>query len=85
VYPAPKSFRPEVVLAHAKQDTLASNFNPSKNTFVDRFDEPNVNAILHTLEKPTTVYRNAEWQASLRTDRSERRKDYARVSVASKQ
>jgi hypothetical protein len=50
-----------------------SNYNPTKNKFVDKFDESNVNAILHTLEKSTSVYRNAEWPASLRGDRRERK------------
>ena len=50
-----------------------SNYNPDKNKFVDKFDESNVNAILHTLDKSTSVYRNAEWQASLRGDRGERK------------
>ena len=49
-----------------------SNYDSDRNKFVDKFVEPNANAILHTLEKSTTVYRNAEWMANLRTDRKER-------------
>jgi len=49
-----------------------TNYDPKKNKFVDRFDESNANGILHTLENSTSVYRNAEWHASLRGDRNER-------------
>jgi len=49
-----------------------SNFDPKMNKFVDRYVEPNANAILHTLENSTSVYRNAEWHANLRNDRQER-------------
>ena len=50
-----------------------SNYDAWKNKFADRFEESNANAILHTLEKSTSVYRNAEWMASLRGDRKERK------------
>jgi hypothetical protein len=73
VYPAAKSFRPEVTLNSNVKYVKGSNYDALKNKFVDRFEEPNANAILHTLEKSTTVYRNAEWMASLRGDRKERK------------
>lgn len=50
-----------------------SNYDADKNKFKDRFVEANANSILHTLEKSTSVYRNAEWQTSLRGDRQERK------------
>lgn len=28
-----------------------SNYNPVKNSFLDKFEEPNANAIRHTCEK----------------------------------
>lgn len=46
-----------------------SNYDGKKNKFVDRYAEANANNIVHTLEKPTTVYRNAEWMTTLRGDR----------------
>lgn len=71
-YPSPKAFRPAVVLEDRVKYVEGSNFDMQKNKFLDKFVEPNANAILHTLEKSTSVYRNAEWQASLRNDRQER-------------
>lgn len=73
LYPAPKSFRPEVVLEKGVTYIEGSNYDAQKNNFKDRFVEANANGILHTLEKSTSVYRNAEWQANLRGDRQERK------------
>jgi len=50
-----------MVLKSGVNYVQGSNYDASKNKFVDRFDEPNANSILHTLEKSTSVYRNAEW------------------------
>ena len=61
IYPATKSFRPEVVLNSGVTFVQGSNFDRFKNKFVDKFDEPNVNQFVNTFEKSTTVYRNAEW------------------------
>ena len=72
MYPSPKAFRPEVMLENRVKYVEGSNYDPKKNKFLDKFVEPNANAILHTLEKSTSVYRNAEWQATLRNDRQER-------------
>ena len=71
-YPAVKSFRPEVVLSPQREKARMTNYDGIKDRFNDRYDEKNMNLILHTLEKSTTVYRNAEWPTSLRGDRSER-------------
>jgi hypothetical protein len=71
--PATKSFRASEVLKEAVDKASGSHYNSGKNKFTDKFEESNANNILHTLEKSTTVYRNAEWQASLRGDRLERK------------
>jgi len=60
-----------------------SNYD-RKNKFVDKFDEVNANGILHTLEKSTTVYRNAEWFASLRGDRKERKQSQKKGRISPK-
>lgn len=73
LYPAPRSFRPEVSLSPGVTFVKGSNYDSQKNKFVDKFEESNANAILHTLENSTTIYRNAEWMASLRGDRKERK------------
>lgn len=49
-----------------------SNYDPAKNQFKDKLLEANANAILHTLEKSTSVYRTSEWVNGLRGDREER-------------
>lgn len=61
LYPAPKAFSPEHTLKNFVDQAAGSHYTPQKNTFVDKFNESNVNQILPTLEKSTTVYRNAEW------------------------
>jgi hypothetical protein len=49
-----------------------SNYDASRNKFEDRFGEANANAILHVLEKLTSVYRTSEWVNLLRGGRKER-------------
>lgn len=64
MYPAVKSFKPETVLKDGPAYIEGSNYNAKKNPFLDKFVEPNSNAILHTCESQTpAVYRNAEWMA----------------------
>ena len=69
LYPAPKSFIPAVVLSPFRDRAEGTLYDPAKNTFNDRYGEKNMNAILHTLDRTQSFYRNAEWQVSLRGDR----------------
>ena len=46
-----------------------THYDPKKNKFLDKFDEPDQNKILHTVDKSNMVFQNAEWHASLRGDR----------------
>lgn len=59
-------------MRYASQRVSGTNYDAQRNKFVDKFVEPNANAIMHTLQSKSGVYRNAEWAASLRTDRQER-------------
>ncbi len=72
LYPSTKSFTPAVVLNSSVEYVQESNYNAIKNKFQDRFFEANANAILHTLDKSTSVYRTSEWVNGLRGDREER-------------
>ena len=58
LFPAPKNFSPEHTLKDMVERTIHSNYNAKKNSFVDKFNESNVNQILPLLENSTTVYRN---------------------------
>lgn len=72
-YPKHAAFSPSVVMKEYFDKAAGTNYNNKQNPFLDRFAEPNANAILHTLGPfSPTVYRNAEWMADLRGDRSER-------------
>ena len=82
--PSPRSFAPKSQLEEALKRVQGSNYNGKKNKFVDRYAEANANNIVHTLEKPTTVYRNAEWMITLRSDRQERASRNKRVGKASR-
>lgn len=72
LYPAPKSFKPSVVLKDAVTYIEGSNYDAKKNSFLDKFVEPNANGIRHTCEKSTSIYRAREWETQLRGDRKER-------------
>ena len=73
LYPKHSAFAPQVTMREYYDKAAGTNYNTKMNPFLDRFAEPNTNAILHTLGPITpTVYRNAEWMADLRGDRSER-------------
>lgn len=60
-YPSPRNFAPHTQHEAGVKKIAGSNYDAQKNKFCDRFVEPNANGILHTLEKSTSVYRNAEW------------------------
>ena len=53
-YPASKNFSPENTLKDMNERGKASNYGH----FRDKFNESNVNAILHTLEPSTSFYGN---------------------------
>lgn len=71
-YPSPRNFCPRTQHEAGSKKIAGSNYDAKLNKFMDRYMEPNANGILHTLEKSTSVYRNAEWAANLRGDRKER-------------
>lgn len=76
-YPSTKEFRPEVTLAKNQEYIAGTNHNFAKKTFVDRFEEKNVNQILCLLDNAakkgsTGHYEQHAWQTSLRSDRQER-------------
>lgn len=53
-YPSTRNFSPENTLKELNERGKASNYG----LFKDKFNESNVNAILHTLEPSTSVYGN---------------------------
>lgn len=69
-YPSHKSFKPSETLANFRLDASLKNYDPVKNKFIEKFDEPNSN-LLVPMEKHTTVYQNVAWPASLRGDRKQ--------------
>lgn len=66
--PAKKCFTPKEVLRECVETAAGTHYS-KLNKFVDQFDEFNQNSIAHTLEKSTSVFRNAEWYTTLRGDR----------------
>ena len=59
LYPTKKSFRPEASLKDAVEQVRGTNYDAKKNPFLDKFEEPNANAIVLVSDKSRTVYRNA--------------------------
>ena len=68
MYPPKKCFTPKEVLRECVQIAAGTHYD-KRNKFIDRFEEFNQNNIAHTLEKNTTMFRNAEWYTTLRGDR----------------
>lgn len=71
LYPAPRSFKPSENLKEFVKWSEGSQYEAG-DKFSDKLTEFNINAVDHTLETNTTVYRTAEWMVSLRGDRQER-------------
>ena len=79
LYPAPKGFKPEITLQQHVDFVAGTTRDFSKKSFKDKFEEKNVNSILHLLDSAAKkgtvgVYEQHAWQGDLRGDRKERNK-----------
>lgn len=72
LFPAPRSFKPAEALKNFAKDGKLTHYDV-RNKFTDRLTEANSNLVNHTLDTNTTVFINAEWMATLRNDRQERK------------
>jgi hypothetical protein len=61
LYPSQKSFKPAESLRDYVAKVSGSNYDGRKNSFLDKFEEPNCSLIRDFIEKNTQVYRNAQW------------------------